>query len=365
MRALPATVGSWVGAVDDLATDPKRSEIFGSGGPRVVPFQILYPASGPGDPARYVPDAQPLVTALASRQGSMARLALMQLGGLAAPWSKNSPPVQGEPFPVILYLPGVTGYMQMGSFQTTALVGQGYVVVTLNQPGVVAALLMPDGSTIEGLSRDQAYRLIAPSYEPSGTPLPAPFATALAPQTSIVPYFAADIGPVLDRLSMINTDPAHPLRGLLDLTRVGVMGMSLGAINAAQACATEARIDACLMMDAPVPLTVATTGLRQQALWISRPAADQRAERAASGGWPEAEIAAQARSIDQAVSHSDHAELLLVHGFFHVDFTDLPAIQPVFAWAGQSGPLGIAQAHLRINDLTATFFAKALGKAGQ
>ena len=44
---------------------------------------------------------------------------------------------------MIIYLPGVTGYMQMGSFQTVELAAQGYVVVTLNQPGAVAATVLP------------------------------------------------------------------------------------------------------------------------------------------------------------------------------------------------------------------------------
>ena len=326
-----------------------------------MPFQILYPAATPGTPASYVPYAAPLVAAFSQRQGRMMQLVLGRIGGLAAPWSAAAPVAQGGALPVILYLPGATGYMQMGSFQTTAPAAQGFVVVTLNQPGAVSAAVMPDGSVIPGLTREQATQLIAPSYRPTNLPLPAPFADRLAPQTSIVPYFAADVALVLNRLVQVNAAPRHALHTRLDLGHVGLMGLSLGAIVTAQACATEPRVTACLMMDAPVPLQVTARGLRQKTLRIARPADDQRAERTATVGWPEPEIAAQARSIDTALSHSDQASLIFLHGLFHVDFTDLPAVQPLIGWLGQSSPAGYAQAQRQINDLTKTFFAAALG----
>ena len=361
MRGLPPTT-ALIGAISDLATDPASADLF-SVGRRRVPFQMLYPAETPGEAAAYVPDAAPLIDAITQGRGWMARLFLGQIGNLTAPWMHAAKPAAGGPFPVIIYLPGVTGYMQMGSFQTSALAAQGYVVVTLDQPGAGAAAMMPDHQIIRGLTREQAASLIAPSYRATGMALPADFAGKLAPEISIVPYFAADVPLVLDRLATINADPSQAWHGLLDLKRIGVMGMSLGAIVTAQACAMDARIGACLMMDAPVPTDVATTGLRQPALWISRPKDDQRLERAGSGGWPEIEIDAQAATIDQAVSNSYHGEMVQVRGLFHLDFTDLPAIQPAFGWLGQSGSTGAVDAHRQINQLTAAFFASAFGAA--
>jgi pimeloyl-ACP methyl ester carboxylesterase len=294
----------------------------------------------------------------------MSRIAFAQIGSLDAPWTDAAQPSAGGPFPVVVYLPGVTGYMQMGSFQTSGLAAQGFVVVTVDQPGTVAAATMPDHQIIVGLTRETAASLIAPSYRHTGEPLPGDFASDLLPEHSIVPYFAADVPLVLDRLAEINADPAHPLHGMLDLHHIGLMGMSLGAIVTAQACALDARIGACLMMDAPVPTDVARVGLRQPALWITRPKADQRRERAASGGWSETEIDAQAATIDLAMSNSGHGQLVQLQGLFHIDFTDLPAIQPALGWLGQSGPAGFAEAHRQINELTKTFFAKTIGTGG-
>ncbi len=362
MRALPPPEGFLIGAVNGIATDPSRSDLFSGAAQRVVPFQILYPAASPGVPSLYVPDAGAVVDALSASHGWIFRVLLGQIGTAAAPWTDAGEPAASGPFPVIISLPGVTGYMQMGSYQTTALAAQGFVVVTLNQPGAVAAAVMPDGQIVTGLNRENAVSLVAPSYRTTGRALPDDFAEKMAPGLSIVPYFAADVPLVLDRLARFNADPQHILHGMLDLDRVGVMGMSLGAIVTAQACASEDRIDACLMMDAPVPAAVAASGLRQPALWISLSADDQRLERAASGGWPEEEISAQAKTVADALSNSEHGEFAELQGLFHVDFTDLPAVQPVLGWFGQSGATGVVEAHRQINQLTEDFFARSIGR---
>lgn len=353
MHGLPPPASGFIGAIGDAATDPARREFFAGSGQRVVPFQILYPASAPGNAVRYVPDAEPVLAAIERNQGRLVGRALARIGTITAPWTEGARPRANGPFPVVIYLPGVTGYMQMSSFQTTALAADGFVVVTLNQPGNVAAARLPDGSVVRGMSRDEAIELIAPSYRPVS--LPPKLAARLAPERSIVPYLAADVPLVIDRLSAINADPRHPLYGLLNLQTVGVMGVSLGAIVATQACQNE-RITACLMMDAPVPTAIANAGLRKPALWLTRPAADQRAERAASGGWPEEEIAAQAESIAHAVSNSRQARVVTLTGLYHVDFTDLPEIQPRLGRLDLAGPSGTSQAHRDILRPTLAFF---------
>ena len=155
-RVPPPTSGS-VGAITDTAKDPLRNEFFAQTGPRVVPFQILYPASTAGRAAPYVPDADPVIAALKRNQGQLG-LALARIGAITAPWTASARPRTDGPFPVVIYLPGVTGYMQMSSFQTAALAADGFVVVTLNQPGAVAAALLPDGGVINGMSRRKHVR---------------------------------------------------------------------------------------------------------------------------------------------------------------------------------------------------------------
>lgn len=354
VRVHPPTLGM-VGALNDTAKDSARREFFAETGSRAVPFQILYPASTKGRAVAYVPNAESVVAALKRNQGLLG-LALARIGKITAPWTSGARPRTDGPFPVVIYLPGVTGYMQMSSFQTVPLAADGFIVVTLNQPGVVAAAMLPDGRAIEGMSREEAVQLIAPSYRRSF--LPPMLAAKLAPEKSIVPYLAADVPSIIDRLGTINADSNHPLHGLLDLERIGVMGVSLGAIVAAQACQNYDWVNACLMVDAPAPTDVANRGLDKPALWLSRPAADQRAERAASGGWPEYEISAQADSIARAVANSREARVVQMHGLFHIDFTDLPTIQPLIGWLGMTGMIGTPEAHCAVASITIDFFQK-------
>lgn len=354
LHPIPPPMNGFVGTVSDTAIDPARRDFFAPTRARVVPFQILYPASAPGRTVAYVPYAKPVTQAIERNQGRLLGMALNRIGKIAAPWTLDAHPRRDGPYPVVIYLPGVTGYMEMSSFQTAPLAADGFVVVTLNQPGVVAAARLPDGNVVQGMSRDEAVQLVTPSYRHA--PLPPATAARLAPETSIVPYLAADIPAVIARLSAINGDPRHPLHGLLDLQKIGVMGVSLGAIVAAQVCQSYDRVKACLMMDAPVPTAVADAGLRKPALWLSRPAIDQRAERAASGGWPEQEIAAQATSIARVVSNSREARVVTLRGLFHVDFTDLPTIQPVIGWLGMTGSIGTTEAHDKIVKQTIKFF---------
>lgn len=353
MRSVTLPTSGIVGAVSDAVTNPRRREFFATSGARVVPFQILYPASVLGRAVRYMPDAEPILAAIDRNQGWLMGRALARIGMIAAPWTEGARPRTNGPYPVVIYLPGLTGYMQMNSFQTAALAADGFVVVTLDQPGNVAAARLPDGRVIRGMSRDEALQMIAPSYRPVS--LPPTLAARLAPERSLVPYFVADVPLVIDRLEAINADPRHALYGLLNLEVIGVMGVSLGAIIAGQACLND-RIRACLMMDAPVPTSVADSGLRKPVLWLNRPATDQRAERAASGGWPENEIAAQAETIARAVANSREARVAMLAGLYHVDFTDLPKIQPLLAPFGFTGPIGTAQAHRDILEPTLVFF---------
>ena len=116
MRGVPPPTSGIVGAVSDAATDPERREFFAESGSRVVPFQILYPASAPGRPARYIPDAGPVLAAIERNQGRLMGRALARIGSITAPWTEGARQRANGPFPVVIYLPGVTGYMQMSSF---------------------------------------------------------------------------------------------------------------------------------------------------------------------------------------------------------------------------------------------------------
>jgi predicted dienelactone hydrolase len=144
------------------------------------------------------------------------------------------------PFPVILFSHGLggtrDGYSYLGRFWAT----NGYVVVHLQHLG----------------SDDAVWR-------GGGRPMEKMKAATLNPKNSM--DRPLDVSFALDQLAVMNQQ-AGPLRGHLDLQRVGLAGHSYGAFTTL-ACAgqrwgaagktlAEARIKAAIAMSAPVPRAV-------------------------------------------------------------------------------------------------------------
>ena len=352
-----------VGSIDVLFTDPDRPEIFTQAkAPRRVPAQILYPISkAAAGRAAYVAHPQATLQNMSRIHGRLLATALTGIARLDAPWSTARAPAAAGRLPVIVYLPGVTGYREMNSFQTIDLAAHGYVVIALDQPGSVAASAMPDGTIIKGLDLAETRGAVRPEYL-AGSPiiLPPRLTRWRSGQRSIIPYFAADASLVLDQLSLLNDDPRSPLAGKLDMQRVGIFGMSLGAIAAARSCADDARFDACLMMDAPVPIDVAENGLRQPALWLTRNADMMRRERRSTGGWPDDEIAITQNSMRDAARRSVDATVIDLPGAFHISFTDFAALTPVLRWLGIAPDIDAHASHRKIANLTREFFDRKL-----
>ncbi|MEP6986089.1 MAG: carboxylic ester hydrolase, partial [Chloroflexota bacterium] len=244
-------------------------------------------------------------------------------------------------------------------FQVEELVSQGYIVVGLDQPGAVALVHFPDGREVSGLFKDQIQPVIQQSVEPLAT---APTLLGNALPDGIIPYFAADVPFTLDQLDGINkADPNHILTGRLDLGHAGIFGISLGGINAAEACLKEPRLKACLIMDVFMSADVVKQGLQQPAMWITRDADSMRLERARSGGWTEKDIE-QHQTTMRAVyeSLSGDGYYLQIPNMFHLNLTDFPYWSPITSQLGLTGPIDSQRTFNIINAYTVAFFDKHL-----
>ena len=355
-----------VGSIDVLFTDPDRPEIFApTAAPRRVPAQILYPISkAASGHAPYVAHPRETLANMGRIHGGLFATLLRGINRLDAPWSTARTPAATDRLPVIVYLPGVTGYREMNSFQTIDLAANGYVVIALDQPGSVAASVMPDGTIIKGLDLAQIQRAVRPAYlAEAPIRVPSRLSNWRAGQRSIVPYLAADASLVLDQLSLLDSDPDSPLAGKLDLRRVGIFGMSLGAIVTARACADDARFGACLMMDAPTPIDVARNGLPQPALWLTRSDEMMRQERRSTGGWSDDEIAITQSSMRDAARYSRDGVVIDLPGAFHISFTDFADRTPVLRWLGIAPDIDARAMHRKIAGLTREFFDRKLKPA--
>jgi esterase/lipase len=171
-----------------------------------------------------------------------------------------------------------------------------------------------------------------------------------------------DVSFTLDQLAAINkVDPHHRLTGKLDLTRIGTFGVSLGGILAGKACLLDARLKACLIMDAPMSTDVVQKGLQQPCMWITRPIETMRLERERAGGWSEAEIHAHLTSMRSAFEKLPTAGYFVqITDLFHSNLTDIPSWSPLFSVLGVSGPISEQRAHQIINGCSVAFFDRHL-----
>jgi len=332
-----------------------RHEIFSTdpNAHRELMAQVWYPVKGDTSSARapYVQDASALSSSLASAI-HLPGFTFDYLRYVTTHAIPSAPVATDEPsYPVLIFLTGITGFRQSNTFQVEALVSHGYIVVGIDQPYAAATVVFPDGHQILGWTRDQMQPLIQQSLSPVAN---APMLNGQALKNGIIPYFAQDVSFTLDQLTALNkADPNSLLTGRLDLGRVGTFGVSLGAIVASEACHSDPRLKACLMMDAAMPADVVQAGLRQPSLWMTRPASDMRLE-----SWSEADIT-QTLTTMQAVFNEESAGdgyYVSVPGMFHVNFTDAPYFTPLASLLGFAGPINAQRGFDIINAYSLAFF---------
>ena len=354
-----------IGTVTYYWVDTSRHEIF-SADPNVhreLMVQIWYPVKGDKSSARapYVQDASALSRALAR---------LVHLPGFTFDHFKyittnaipSAPVATNKPsYSVLIFLEGLDGFRQMNTFQVEELVSHGYIVAAIDQPYAAASVVFPDGQQITGLTKDQIYPFVQQSISPVEK---APTLNGQALKNGIIPYFAQDVSFTLDQLTALNkADPNGILTGRLDLQRVGTFDISLGSIVGSEACHTDPRLKACLMMDAAMPADVVQDGLRQPSMWITRDADSMRLERQRAGGWPEWEIAQTLTTMRAVFNKSLPGDgyYVQVPGMFHVDFTDTPyyfsSLAPLL---GFSGTINAQRAHDIANAYSLAFFDQHL-----
>lgn len=351
-----------IGTVTYHWVDAGRHEVFSAdpAARRELMAQVWYPATASLSSRRapYVPDAAALSFAEA-RQLHLPAFTFDYLSSVPTDAVPSAPVAADRPsYPVLVFLSGVTGFRQSNTFQVEELVSHGYIVVGLDQPYAAASVVFPDGRRTIGWTRDQMQPLIEQSIGPVD---PAPLVNGLVLADGIVPYLAQDVSFALDRLTALDQADGM-LHERLDLGRIGTFGVSLGAMVAAQACHRDPRLQACLMMDAAMPVEVVRAGLRQPCMWITRDAGTMRLERQRSGGWSEADIHETLTTMRAVFSEASPGDGIYVQvpGIFHTDFTDVPSWTPLAPWLGISGPIGAARGHEIIDAYSLAFFDRHL-----
>jgi predicted dienelactone hydrolase len=353
-----------IGTVTYHWTDVSRREVFSSDKNmrRELMVQVWYPArkGSSSSHAPYIQDADAVTTAL-TRLHNFPDFSLHYLKYVTTNATESVPVADNQPsYPVLILLEGLTGYRQMDTFMVEDLVSHGYIVVGIDQPGAAATVVFPDGHqiAITGLFT-QVQSLINQSLSPAEK---APQFNGQTFKDGIIPYFAQDVSFTLDQITSLNTaDAKGILTGKLDLQHIGIFGMSLGGMVSAEACLKDPRIKACLVIDVAMAADVVQKGLQQPAMWITRPADTMRLERQTAGGWAEKDIE-QTQTTMRAVYNSLPGDgyFVQIPGAYHIDFTDIDLLSPLFPTIGFSGPIGSQRTHDIVNAYSLAFFNKHL-----
>jgi dienelactone hydrolase len=145
-------------------------------------------------------------------------------------------PVQSkERYPVVIFSPGFGATPKWYTSQIEQLVSQGYIVVGLN-PTYEAPAVFPGGRV---LTQSSVFDFKSANKD-------VEFRTFNQATTIRV----KDVSFVLNELQHLNQkDPQGLLKGRLNLSRVGIIGHSLGANTAVEAMRIEPRIKAGISMD--------------------------------------------------------------------------------------------------------------------
>lgn len=369
----PYAVGSrWLPLADSARVD----SLAPAPGPRQLLVRLWYPAERVPAGARPMP-LWPggLRFARALSAGLGAPPTLLDAAAAVPSHSYADAPVarRGRPFPVVLFSHGYgQGFESQNSAQMEELASRGYVVASIDHPYEVAAVVYPDGGPVLAGNVAQIRRL---SGELDSTTIAAVARAAGATDSAArvaavrdilartptgqasVARWTADTRFVLDELARRNTrgttrdttrggSAPWPLAGALDLTRLGVMGMSFGGAVAGDFCATDARCTAGVNLD----------GLQFGAVLdhpIARPMLFAASDQPGVTGVNDfAYLATQAP-----------AYRLVVRGSHHLNYTDFSLLAPVVRLPGVLGPVDPARMEAIVSAYVVAFFDRHLKRA--
>lgn len=279
---------------------------------RPMTIQVWYPSdqdTSQLDPLPYIEDAETLLPALTQEVG-IPEFTLNYLQRVQSHAYVNLPlTTKQEKLPVVIFLSGNLGFKAVNTLQMEFLAANGFVVISVDQARIATGVKGQNGQVITSIGRQRLHDNSQLSIQ--SQPDIIQLEETIEYPGGLVQYLAQDVSFIIDQLELMNqgkpvsqlklgspvnqrfqddqdnhTDPSQStpdFTNRLNLHEITVAGVSLGAINTAQACANDNRIANCILIDAPVPAQVAETGLKQNLLIITRPQATMKAEQAANG----------------------------------------------------------------------------------
>jgi hypothetical protein len=256
---LPAPTGRYpVGTTTWRLTDHSRPETFTGGSDvRQVVVHAWYPAAStpPGAPVPYLRDGLAEVQTFATQMKAPG--VYDQLAGVTTHAYLDAPAIAARSkLPLLVFSHGYTGAGSSHTALLEDLASHGYIVVSIVHPYEAAAATLADGRVVSTLDTDGALRqpiqdLLAEWRLEDQTMANVTNADGDAEQLRLMKGYLStlprtnaalkrwvdDTRFVLDRLpSLPRGGVGARLAALADMSRIGVLGHSMGGVTAAQFC---------------------------------------------------------------------------------------------------------------------------------
>lgn len=363
---LPAPTGSLaVGTTNISLLDRSRAEPFtpDEADRRDLAIQIWYPATPvPGAKPESLRGAySPRATFLTRLLGLSKLTFLFDHLALVEAHSYRDAPLSDAQaaFPVLIFSHGYWGSPDQNTAQVEELASHGYVVLSIGHPYESMELRYADGrivkpteeflQRIEGYSRKPDFgaalwKLVASKDPDERASLLQAHGTADGHFPQSLKVWTADTRFVIDELEKAaDVSALRRFAGHLDLTRIGVFGMSFGGATAADVCFLDSRCRAGVNMDG-VQFGATTTldsAMKVPFMYMtSEPfklLADPVFRRSQAPAW-----------------------LLSTAGSAHVSYTDLVLFSPLLHMGGITGRIDGGRMEQIMNAYLLAFFDQTL-----
>jgi predicted dienelactone hydrolase len=211
---------------------------------------------------------------------------------------------QQRSYPVVIVRAGASAPVLNYSTLAEDLASHGYVVVGFDAPYRTARVVFPDGRLMGRLQENNPEICVVPDR-----------AQMERCVSRVVNAWTGDIAFVLDRLAQLNaSDSSGKFTGRLDMTRVGILGHSLGGAVSLQFCHEDSRCKAGIDIDGAPHGSVIQAGLRQPFMFLL-------SDHGAESDPASIQILADIRSIYDRIPPDRRLDAT-IRGAFHYTFSD-------------------------------------------
>ncbi|MFC4101170.1 alpha/beta hydrolase family protein [Paenibacillus xanthanilyticus] len=361
---LPGLPGPYaVGTEIVHAVDASREDLLASqpGTKRELIIQVWYPAddSAKGKRMPFIPDGRQQLAAFADRM-NLPQVTLDYLRYVKSRSYEGAAvrrEVAGYPLLILNHGYGTTRLLHVE--QAESLASRGYVVASIDHTYGNMATVFPDDRVAE-------YRIDTDRFDESA-----------AYRDQIGKEWANDILFTLAYMEQLSAGegPNRNFAGVIDTTRVGVLGHSFGGAASYLASADD-RIKAGIDMDGTLVGFEGGEALNKPFMWLStlstfemykkvlRLDESSGAKLDGFGSTPEKYEAmvklakAELKHIRELMERK--GEMLVAEGAEHYNFTDAPRLSPLLPKTGMTGGMKADRSARLINDVVADFFDRHL-----